>query len=72
MNAAKNVERKRKLGRPKESTDALIRQPSEWYDKNANVIEDDSSSSDSDTISDPRAAKKRKISSNDEAQTERS
>ena len=33
-------------------------------------IEDDSSSSDSETISDPRAVKKRKIASNDEAQTE--
>ena len=33
-------------------------------------IENDSSSSDSETISDPRAVKKRKIASNDEAQTE--
>ena len=32
-------------------------------------IEDDSSSSDSETISDPRAVKKRKIASNDETQT---
>ena len=33
-------------------------------------IEDGSSSSDSKTISDPRAVKKRKIASNDKAQTE--
>jgi hypothetical protein len=62
------LERKRQLGRPKESTAALIRQPCEWYNTNANDYENESSSSsETDTISD-NPPKRRKIDTNNGTQ----